>query len=598
MAFLNIENKEDSPEKLAAIVGKPHNQFLFAGELNETVEKINELATMVPSQIITTGTVTFDEIERKATVSGFGYRLAGIVYTPVNLVSGYIPEEDEGFIKVYHVLGNSLGYLIIAGDSSETQIDPAPVPGTIYLTRFVVTGSVIGEPEAPILGSEFVKKAYSNRLNLFPPLDGIYELPSDGRTSFNFVAGGFAVKGFSIPSGHEHLYEGKLFYFKNSSDDPITFEHAEAATVNYNLPEGENFVFEPANDKVLMFKFSFEEGLTLLNVVTAEGFDPADYSLDQFVNPVSNPFLRTEDINIHYRGKYTSLANLEAAIPVGNDGDYVIVDAGAGTDAIQYIWDAEEGWLSGGTAVAADTDALPEGVSNLYFTVARVLATVLTGISFATGGAIVSTDTVLIAFGKLQKQISDLIAGKQDTLVSGTNIRTVNGQSLLGSTDLTVGSSLVWHYAQIFSDTLTGVSDSTHIRTIEIPTAFLSSGSIHIQILADRGSVPSTIQSTIDVYLNSSDVDTGQTRVATRGSGTSTQSRNMGISREFIFNATNLVHSSANISSITGYETANNAVFTNQAFSLQSNNFMRIFFTNAETTLNTNLRGVIIKIYN
>ena len=77
MAFLNIEHKEDSPEKLAAIVGKPHNQFLFAGELNETVEKINELAAMVPSAIITTGTVTFDEIERKATVSGFGYRLAG-----------------------------------------------------------------------------------------------------------------------------------------------------------------------------------------------------------------------------------------------------------------------------------------------------------------------------------------------------------------------------------------------------------------------------------------------------------------------------------------------------------------------------------------
>ena len=32
-----------------------------------------------------------------------------------------------------------------------------------------------------------------------------------------------------------------------------------------------------------------------------------------------------------------------------------------------------------------------------------------------------------------------LIAGKQDILVSGTNIKTINGQSLLGSGDLTIG---------------------------------------------------------------------------------------------------------------------------------------------------------------
>ena len=149
--------------------------------------------------------------------------------------------------------------------------------------------------------------------------------------------------------------------------------------------------------------------------ITVEtNFDPSDYSLDEFGNPAVNPFIRENDINVYYRGKYTSLANLEAAIPTGNDGDYAIVDAGSGTDAIQYIWDSDEGWLSGGTAGAADTDALPEGSTNLYFTVARVLATVLTGISFATGTAVVGTDTVLEAFGKLQKQISDLVSGKLD----------------------------------------------------------------------------------------------------------------------------------------------------------------------------------------
>lgn len=150
--------------------------------------------------------------------------------------------------------------------------------------------------------------------------------------------------------------------------------------------------------------------------------------------------LNAADYNNYYKGKYTSLANLETAYPTANTGDYAQVDAGSGSDVVNYNWDAEEGWVEGGSGSGAtDTDALPEGSSNLYFTTARVLATVLTGISFATGGAIVSTDTVLEAFGKIQKQINDLIttvSGKQDTLVSGTNIKTINSGSILGGGDL------------------------------------------------------------------------------------------------------------------------------------------------------------------
>lgn len=54
------------------------------------------------------------------------------------------------------------------------------------------------------------------------------------------------------------------------------------------------------------------------------------------------------------------------------------------------------------------TDDLPEGDINLYFTVARVLSTLLTGLDFTTGGSIASTDTILQAFGKLQNQLSSI----------------------------------------------------------------------------------------------------------------------------------------------------------------------------------------------
>ena len=58
----------------------------------------------------------------------------------------------------------------------------------------------------------------------------------------------------------------------------------------------------------------------------------------------------------------------------------------------------------------------------------------LAGLSIATDTAITASDTVLDALGKLQAQVS----AKQDTLVSSTNIKTVNGGSLLGSGDLLV----------------------------------------------------------------------------------------------------------------------------------------------------------------
>jgi hypothetical protein len=62
------------------------------------------------------------------------------------------------------------------------------------------------------------------------------------------------------------------------------------------------------------------------------------------------------------------------------------------------------------------TDALAEGVVNLYFTVARVLATALAGLSTSSSATITAADTILSALGKLQKQISDNLS----TLTSHT----------------------------------------------------------------------------------------------------------------------------------------------------------------------------------
>jgi len=62
------------------------------------------------------------------------------------------------------------------------------------------------------------------------------------------------------------------------------------------------------------------------------------------------------------------------------------------------------------TAFAGKTTSdLSEG-GNKYFTEARVLATVLAGLDLSSGAAITASDSVLSAFGKLQKQITNHLA--------------------------------------------------------------------------------------------------------------------------------------------------------------------------------------------
>jgi hypothetical protein len=78
-------------------------------------------------------------------------------------------------------------------------------------------------------------------------------------------------------------------------------------------------------------------------------------------------------------------------------------------DALQTITIASQGNVQSvntktGAVVLTTTD-INEG-TNEYFTAARVRAVVLTGLSFVTNAVISATDSVLVAFGKLQAQIT------------------------------------------------------------------------------------------------------------------------------------------------------------------------------------------------
>lgn len=113
----------------------------------------------------------------------------------------------------------------------------------------------------------------------------------------------------------------------------------------------------------------------------------------------------------------TATANITLTVdPVTGVTTIDLADlANAGGGTLQKTLRDAKGRLSG-TSAATTTD-LAEG-SNLYHTAARVLATVLAGLSTATNAAITATDSVLVAFGKAQAQINGLLTSKADKSIT------------------------------------------------------------------------------------------------------------------------------------------------------------------------------------
>ena len=111
----------------------------------------------------------------------------------------------------------------------------------------------------------------------------------------------------------------------------------------------------------------------------------------------------------HFRGLFSSYAALTAALPIALDGDYAHIDSGSGFDRMSAIWDSDDSkWTVNAVNVGSNTDEVPEGSSNLYFTSDRVRQTTLMGLDLSDSNAVVTTDAILVAIGKLQSQINEM----------------------------------------------------------------------------------------------------------------------------------------------------------------------------------------------
>jgi hypothetical protein len=73
----------------------------------------------------------------------------------------------------------------------------------------------------------------------------------------------------------------------------------------------------------------------------------------------------------------------------------------------------------------SNTDGLSEGVANKYLTNARVIASTLTGLDLSSATAVVAVDSILVALGKLQAQVSSrALKGANSDITSLTGLTT------------------------------------------------------------------------------------------------------------------------------------------------------------------------------
>lgn len=112
-----------------------------------------------------------------------------------------------------------------------------------------------------------------------------------------------------------------------------------------------------------------------------------------------------------------------------------------------------------------------------------------------------------------QTDLQGALNAKQDTLVSGTNIKTVNGSSLLGSGDLTIGGSNgITSIGSSVGATVSGTTTGTISGSVLIPAGTLSEGQ-NLMIRVKIRKISGTGNCIVRLGINTSNVVSGSLQI-------------------------------------------------------------------------------------
>jgi len=197
-----------------------------------------------------------------------------------------------------------------------------------------------------------------------------------------------------------------------------------------------------------------------------------------------------------------------------------------------------------------------------------------------------------VAWGDITGTLSDqtdlqtALDAKQAALVSGTNIKTINGSTVLGSGDLVVGGGMRKYVNTTLQTASISPPGETLVGSYLIPAnTFVSNGSFEFLIKAGVSSGSSSIQAKL--YINTSSTLTGATLIAT-------SSNNLGGYFNFVRNAI----LSSNVISVLGSTFQTNIDLINGgysqstvAFDVTANRYFLVSLTPSSGTT-AEIRGV------
>jgi hypothetical protein len=229
-------------------------------------------------------------------------------------------------------------------------------------------------------------------------------------------------------------------------------------------------------------------------------------------------------------------------------GDWIISNGTAwqkidNTDAL-LSWNGRTGAV---VPMAGDytTDTVAEG-TNKYYTAARVLSELLTGLNNQ-NTAINSSDSILVALGKAQGQI--------DARESISSKGIANGYASLDTSGKHPKSQMnkgeVAQYLNVTTNTAPAVTTESIFNSIEIQPGAIAAGD-QLNISIWFGATSGTNNKTLRLYFNTSNSLSGATLIATLSVTTNSSSANFSRTCSIVTNTTMKTGSAGATSTATG----------------------------------------------
>lgn len=296
--------------------------------------------------------------------------------------STVINPASEGYNRTDIITINESGvFAKIEGvESVDIAVKPEPLANTLEVVSIDITGAIVADPVEPINPGDSILKSEQKYtpINLSGVLLKVGKKSSD--TAINFIGAATVVGSLEVkPQYFNRLFDGVIYTIKNSQSVDIVFNHLSGTgNVLFSFPTATNFTLKP--NEIFQCKLRITGGNTAvfdyIGVASGVGL-PIDITDVTGLATELDSKLDAADYNNHFKGVYLTESALITANPTAIVGDYAQVNETGATDVANYSWDSEESiWAKTGSTSsgATNTDALPEGTTNLYFTVARFLA--------------------------------------------------------------------------------------------------------------------------------------------------------------------------------------------------------------------------------